>query len=224
MTDDQSGLTLGNDGLVWQRLFATMPRRFSLIFTVLAALWGAMVPVEARSFSSVVIDAGHGAHDFGCHTGSLVEKHLALDISRRLDRFLRQSGVRTIMTRTTDRFVPLDTRASIGNRNGRCLFVSVHVNEGARTEAAGIETFYFSESGRKLASLVQRQIIANANTGGNRGIKFARFRVLRMSTKPAILVETGFASNPRDRQRLRDPAYREAMAQSIGLGLLQYRR
>jgi N-acetylmuramoyl-L-alanine amidase len=48
--------------------------------------------------------------------------------------------------------------------------------------------------------------------------------VLRSSTRPAILVETGFATNSRDNQRLRNPAYREALAQSIGLGVLQFGR
>ena len=101
--------------------------------------------------------------------------------------------------------------------------MSVHVNEGARTGAAGIETFYFSESGhRLLASLVQRQIVTNANTGGNRSIDFERFRVLRMSTKPAILVETGIRLGTRETGSgfaiLRT---REAVAQGTGLGLLQ---
>jgi N-acetylmuramoyl-L-alanine amidase len=182
------------------------------------------VPAAARSFSTVVIDAGHGAHDFGCQSGTLFEKHVALDISRRLERFLQQAGVRTVMTRSNDRFVPLDTRASIGNRQGRSVFVSVHVNAAGRSGASGIETFYYNSDGHRLASLVQRQILSNTNHGGNRGVKFARFRVLRSSTRPAILVEAGFASNPRDNQRLRDPAYREAVAQSIGVGLLQFRR
>ena len=199
-----------------------VPRAFLL--SALVAVWALAWPAAARSFNTVVIDAGHGAHDFGCQNGGLFEKHVALDISRRLDRFLRNSGVRTVMTRNSDRFIPLDTRALIGNRQGRCLFVSVHVNQAGRTGASGVETFYFNAAGQRLASLVQHQILSHTNNGGNRGIKFARFRVLRSSTKPAILVETGFASNPRDNQRLRDPAYREAMAQSIGLGLLQYRR
>jgi N-acetylmuramoyl-L-alanine amidase len=129
-----------------------------------------------------------------------------------------------VMTRSTDRFIPLGTRADIGNRSGRSVFVSVHVNDARRAGASGIETFYHTSEGQKLAALVQREILRNTNHGGNRGVKFARFKVLRSSTKPAILVETGFASNRDDQQRLRDPRYREAIAQSIGIGLLNYRR
>jgi len=201
-----------------------MNRRFFLL--VCAALWVFVVgagPVSARSFSTVVIDPGHGAHDFGANRGAFFEKHIALDISRRLERFLRKNGVRTVMTRSTDRFVPLGTRADIGNRQGRCVFVSIHVNDATRSGAAGLETFYHAREGQKVAALVQREMLRNTSHGGNRGVKYARFKVLRASTKPAILVETGFASNRGDQQRLRDPRYREAIAQSIGIGLMKYR-
>ncbi len=195
-----------------------------LLVSSLFALLLCALPVQARSFSTVVIDAGHGAHDFGCQSSAMFEKHFALDISRRLERFLRQNGIRTVMTRSTDRFIPLDVRAGVGNRAGNAIFVSVHVNDCGRPGPSGVETFYYNGEGAKLAGYVQRQIMKNTNNGGNRGIKSARFKVLRSSSKPAILVETGFISNSRDRSRLRDPAYREAMAQSIGLGLLEYRR
>ncbi len=202
-----------------------MPCRAFLVLMAALVFWGAgATTAAAASFNTVVIDAGHGAHDFGANRGAFFEKHIALDISRRLERFLRKNGVRTVMTRSTDRFIPLGTRADIGNRSGRCVFVSVHVNDARRRAASGIETFYHNSEGQKLASLVQREILRNTNHGGNRGVKFARFKVLRLSKKPAILVETGFASNSEDQQRLRDPRYREAIAQSIGVGVLKYRR
>lgn len=200
-----------------------MIHRFLLCLSVVVGIWVGVEPAQARSFSTVVVDAGHGAHDFGANRGSFFEKHIALDISRRLERFLRKNGVRTVMTRSTDRFIALGTRAEIGNRAGRSVFVSVHVNDATRGSASGIETYYYGGEGQKLASLVQRELLRNTNHGGNRGVKYARFKVLRMSTKPAILVETGFASNGADQRRLRDPKYREAVAQSIGIGLLKYR-
>ncbi len=189
-----------------------------LIFLLLAGT----IPAHARSFNTVVIDAGHGAHDFGCRNGSAYEKHFALDIARRLERYLRGRGVRTVMTRSTDRFIPLGTRADIGNNYDNSIFVSVHINHATRVGASGLETFYFNSSGQRLASLVQRRLLANTNHGGDRGVKFARFKVLRASERPAILVECGFLSNPQDNRRLRDPAYREAVAQSIGQGVLRF--
>jgi N-acetylmuramoyl-L-alanine amidase len=199
--------------------------RFFLLLGVafLVMVTGA-APAAARTFNTVVIDAGHGAHDFGANRGTFFEKHIALDISRRLERFLRKQGVRTVMTRSTDRFIPLGTRSDIANQSGRCVLVSIHVNDAQRTGASGLETFYFNSEGQKLAALVQREMLRHTNHGGNRGVKFARFKVLRSTNKPAILVETGFASNPGDQQRLRDPRYREAIAQSIGIGVLNYQR
>jgi N-acetylmuramoyl-L-alanine amidase len=201
-----------------------MSRTPFLIFLIASMLPIAATTASARYFSTVVIDAGHGAHDFGCQQGYFCEKHVALDIARRLERFLRRQGFRTVMTRSGDRFVPLDTRAAIGNSAGRAVFVSIHVNHTRRSGPSGIETFYYTSEGARLAAFIQRQIIQRTNNGGNRGVKFARYRVLRSSLKPAVLVETGFISNPRDRARLYDPAYRETVAQSIGSGLQQYRR
>lgn len=198
--------------------------RFFFCFCVMVAVWAGAGTAAAGSFNTVVIDAGHGAHDFGANRGSFFEKHIALDVARRLERFLRKNGVRTVMTRSNDRFIPLGTRAGIGNRSGRSVFVSIHVNDARRRSAAGVETFYHVREGQKLAALVQREMLRNTNHGGNRGVKFARFKVLRESSRPAILVETGFASNSGDQKRLRDPRYREAIAQSIGIGLLNYRR
>jgi N-acetylmuramoyl-L-alanine amidase len=194
------------------------------IFLTISVLLIAVPDASARYFNTVVIDAGHGAHDFGCQHGYFFEKHLALDMARRLERFLRGQGFRTIMTRNSDRFVPLDVRSAIGNSAGSAVFVSIHVNDTRRSGASGIETYYYSSEGASLAGCIHRQIIQRTNNGGNRGVKFARYRVLRSSAKPAVLVESGFISNPRDSSRLHDPAYREAVARSIGLGLQQYRR
>lgn len=180
------------------------------------------ISVQARSFRTVVIDAGHGAHDFGCRNGYAYEKHFALDIARRLERYLRKRGVHTVMTRSTDRFIPLGTRAEIGNSYPNSIFVSIHINSATRVGASGVETFYFNSAGYRLANLVQQRIIANTNHGGNRGVKFARFKVLRESVRPAILVECAFITNPQDNRRLRDRAYREAVAQSIGQGILRF--
>ncbi|MGI8604100.1 MAG: N-acetylmuramoyl-L-alanine amidase family protein [Verrucomicrobiales bacterium] len=201
-----------------------MPPVFVRIILTLSAMLVAPRTAHSRYFNTVVIDAGHGAHDFGCQDRYFFEKHLALDMARRLERYMRRQGYRTVMTRANDRFVPLDQRARMANGFGRSVLVSIHVNHARRIGAAGVETYYHNRDGAVLAGYVQRQLLSRTNNGGNRGVKFARFRVLRLSARPAVLVETGFISNARDRARLRDPAYREAVARSIALGLQQYRR
>lgn len=178
---------------------------------------------RAAKFSKVVIDSGHGAQDQGARIGYIYEKHLALDVARRLERFLNDKGIKTVMTRTTDVFIPLEDRSAIANKTRDCIFVSIHFNMVDYAGPKGVETWYYNQEGLSLATYVQQMLISNLHMV-NRGAKFARFKVLRTCTKPAVLVEGGFISTQADLKRCLDPKYREALAQSIGLGLLQYRK
>jgi N-acetylmuramoyl-L-alanine amidase len=202
-------------------VFPMLRFRFCLC---LLLVWLCAGFASARSFSTVVIDPGHGAHDFGAREGYVFEKHLALDISRRLERYLRQLGLRSRMTRSGDYFIALDGRSRVSNGLGNSIFVSIHINHARNTGASGLETFYHNSAGYPLASLIQQHMLRGVNHGGNRGVKHANFRVLRTNQRPAVLVECGFLSNRTDRRRLLDPAYREGLARSIGNALLQYRR
>ncbi len=95
---------------------------------------------------TVVLDPGHGGHDTGAvgPTG-LMEKEVVLDLALRLRRLLQERlGVRVIMTRTEDVFVPLQERTAIANRARADFFLSLHVNGSAKRGAVGFETFYFT--------------------------------------------------------------------------------
>ena len=74
-----------------------------------------MVPLPS-AVQTIVIDAGHGGHDPGTQHFGLKEKHLALDIARRLSNMLQQEGFEVVMTRETDQFIPLSGRPAIANR------------------------------------------------------------------------------------------------------------
>lgn len=196
------------------------PRSLLLFF----ALLGNLIPSAwAAKFSKVVIDAGHGAQDRGAKIGYIYEKHLALDVARRLQSYLSSQGIKTALTRSTDVFIPLENRSAVANNMSDAIFVSIHFNMVSYAGPKGVETFYFNEEGRSLASFVQQRIITNLRTV-DRGAKFARFKVLRTCSKPAVLVEGGFISTEADLKRCLDPKYREGLAQSIGQGLLQYRK
>ena len=91
---------------------------------------------------TVVIDAGHGGHDAGTSHYSLKEKFLALDIAKRLRAHLEDAGLSVVMTRETDRFIPLSGRPAIANRLGADLFVSVHVNANHNRRVSGAEVYY----------------------------------------------------------------------------------
>ena len=85
-------------------------------------------PVRAGRFSRVIIDAGHGGYDNGGKIGYIFEKHLALDVALRLERYLSGKGIRTTMTRRNDTFIPLEDRAAVANKSSSAIFVSIHFN------------------------------------------------------------------------------------------------
>jgi len=178
---------------------------------------------SAKSFSYVIIDAGHGGHDKGGNHGLVYEKHLALDTALRLEYYLKQKGIRTKLTRRSDQFVTLPGRVSIGNRYRNSIFVSIHYNHVWKRDPYGLETFYYGREGKKLATHIQNDICSKLNTI-NRGAKQAKFYVLRNTKNPAVLVECGFVSNSQERSRMKQAWYRQSLAEGIGEGILKYKK
>ncbi|MBU3665788.1 MAG: N-acetylmuramoyl-L-alanine amidase [Chthoniobacterales bacterium] len=168
-------------------------------------------------FRTVVVDAGHGGIDKGARgvDGSL-EKKYTLDTAKRIERGLRSKGYRVIMTRKGDYFVPLPTRAAISNRQRGAIFVSVHYNDAPRSAPNGTETYYFNSRSYPLAAHIQREL---ARISYNRGVKTARFHVLRNNARPAVLVELGFLSNPTEARRIRSAGYRQRLADAVVRGV-----
>ena len=95
-----------------------------------------------KKLKKVVIDAGHGGHDSGCHGSSAYEKHVALAVSLKLGKLIEHyfPDVEVVYTRKTDVFVELHRRAQIANENQADLFICIHCNSGPKT-AYGAETF-----------------------------------------------------------------------------------
>jgi len=117
----------------------------------------------------------------------------------------------------------LPRRVAIGKRYSRSIFVSIHFNHAWRREASGLETFYHGSEGKKLANHVQRGITSKLSTP-NRGAKYARFYVIRNSKYPAILVEGGFVSNRKERERMKKAWFRQSLAEGIAEGILKYKQ
>jgi len=171
-------------------------------------------------FDTVVIDAGHGGHDPGARAvKGNHEKVLALDISLRVSRILRASGLRVVETRTSDYFVPLDKRVSISNRTKDSVFVSIHLNWARRSRASGVETFFYSSRSSRLAANIQREIVRPYGAK-NRGIKPGRYYVLRKNKRPAVLVELGFVSNSNENNSLQKSHIRQKLAEAVARGIL----
>ena len=174
----------------------------------------------SRSFTRVVVDAGHGGYDNGAKSRYAPhEKHLALDVAMRLQQKLRAAGFETVMTRSRDEFIALDQRARISNRQNSAIFVSVHFNYSPRSSARGSEVYYKSRPSVKIAQNILNQILAIPGTN-SRGVKTANFRVLKKATFPAVLVECGFVTNPYEGRRCASGAFREALATAIMRGIV----
>lgn len=189
----------------------------------LTAMCGLGPVANAANFRTVVIDPGHGGNDLGGHWGRVYEKHLALDTAIRLESTLKRMGYKTVLTRRSDYFISLPQRVSTGNRYKNAIFVSIHYNYTWKQQVSGLETFYYNREGQRLARYVQSSLVRLTRTV-NRNAKFARFYVLRNSKLPAILVEGGFVSNEKERNRMKSAYFRESIARGIAEGIQRYRR
>ena len=202
-----------------------------------------------HTIRGVVIDAGHGGSDNGATSRLGNEKTYTLDTAYRLAKILSDAGLKTVLTRRTDVFVDLYERAHIASLYPDYAFVSIHFNS-AMEEARGLETYCLSPRGAAstssayltrgdiqklpgndydtqnilLASMVHSEII-KLNPGdatADRGVKRARFVVIKANTIPAILVEGGFVSNHFEAARVNRSDYRQNLAQAIARGVIKF--
>jgi N-acetylmuramoyl-L-alanine amidase len=198
----------------------------------------------------IVLDPGHGGKDTGTQNTALKldEKVFALDVAKRLNTLLVQQGYTVVMTRTDDRFVELPQRAEIANKAGADLFISIHFNAvGGAPTVRGSETYFMTpqyqrSTGSAKSSPSDKELNpGNANDPWNallgyqlhasmltklesadRGLKHARFAVLRLVKCPAVLVEGGYLSNTDEAKKIATPAYRQAMAEAFAQGVRSY--
>jgi N-acetylmuramoyl-L-alanine amidase len=177
----------------------------------------------SKSFSTVVVDAGHGGKDNGAYRKfGGAEKLATLDVAKRLARKLRESDLRIVMTRSTDVFIPLEQRVAIENAQKNSIFVSIHFNDSRRRGIHGFETYYHSANSFDLAHRIQSKLMTIPHSA-NRGVHSANFRVLRLAKYPAVLVECGFLSNRLEGGEARDSEYREALADRIAEAIVEQR-
>src|SRR5213596_1920586 len=177
----------------------------------------------SKTFTTVVVDAGHGGKDSGAYRRyGPPEKMVALDVAQRLNRNLRESQLKTVMTRDSDVFIPLNDRVAIENAQKSAIFVSIHFNDSRRRGVRGVETYYHSGASFDLANGIQAKLMTIPNSK-NGGVHTANFRVLRLATCPAVLVECGYLSNRNDGSQARDSEYRELLADRIAEAIVEQR-
>src|SRR5436309_11063820 len=208
-----------------------MPRLVNRIVTIgfvallpaCASMRHAAVKNTSKTFKTVVVDAGHGGKDSGAYRRyGRPEKVVALDVAQRLNRKLRESQLRTVMTRDSDVFIELNDRVAIENAQKNAIFVSIHFNDSRRRGVRGFETYYHSGASFDLANGIQAKLMTIPNSK-NGGVHTANFRVLRNATCPAVLVECGYLSNRSEGNQARDWEYRELLADRIAEAVVEQR-
>jgi N-acetylmuramoyl-L-alanine amidase len=201
------------------------------------------------AIKTICLDPGHGGKDPGYRVGSKEEKKYTLLLAQEVRGQLTGLGFKVFFTRSSDTYVSLDTRTEVARKRDADLFISLHFNAAAELprEVRGAEIFCCTPAGATstnargegdthsvagnrndeknmlLAYQMQRSYLKNLQIE-DRGVKRARFQVLRDATMPAILIEGGFMSHPAEGKRIFDPAYRRQMARAIVDGVLAYNR
>jgi N-acetylmuramoyl-L-alanine amidase len=176
-----------------------------------------------KTFNTVVVDAGHGGKDSGAYRRyGPPEKMVALDVAQRLNRKLRESQLKTVMTRNSDVFIELNDRVAVETAQKNAVFVSIHFNDSRRRGVRGFETYYHSGASFDLANGIQGKLMTIPHSR-NGGVHTANFRVLRLATCPAVLVECGYLSNRNDGSQARDWEYRELLADRIAEAIVEQR-
>ena len=185
----------------------------------------------------IVIDPGHGGVDPGAQSSGISEKDINLDISLRLRRQLESKGCKVIMTRDsdTDFFIPgfyegrkakrvdLNHRINLAAVNNADVFISIHTNSYTKRATYGMETFYYQKSptGKFLANQIQEHI-TELQPGKKRQAKAGDYYLINQTTMPAVIVEVGFISNPRERKLLLTGDYQDSIAKGIADGIQSY--
>jgi N-acetylmuramoyl-L-alanine amidase len=198
----------------------------------------------------ICLDPGHGGKDPGNRVGSNEEKQYTLLLAQELRTQLARAGFKVTLTRGTDAFIELPTRPELAKRRSADVFVSLHFNaaDSGRASVQGAEVYCLTPVGASstnargegagaggfpgnrhndlnlfLAYQMQKALTRNL-AAEDRGVRRARFAVLRDAVMPAVLIEAGFMSHPAEGRKIFTSAYRQKMARAIVEGLLAYKR
>jgi N-acetylmuramoyl-L-alanine amidase len=159
-------------------IFNGLQKNVLRLFLLVGLLSFFQVAVSAQSgkIKTVVIDAGHGGHDPGCHGASNNEKEVCLSMALKLGNLIKERypDVKVIYTRTTDVFVELAERANIANRNNADLFICIHANAGSTT-AYGSETYVLGLHRTDAQQKVAERENASISLEDDKGAKYRSY-------------------------------------------------
>jgi N-acetylmuramoyl-L-alanine amidase len=169
----------------------------------------------------VAIDPGHGGEDPGWVLGDLCERDLAADLCARMEARLLASGLEAHLLHGPHESPEEDQRAARANDIGADLLVSLHVDGNESARAQGVSTYYFgtlrgtgSAVGEQFADLVQRELVARTDLLDCRTHP-KTWELLRLTRMPAVRIDLGYLTNPRDASALATPAFRATVAEGV---------
>jgi N-acetylmuramoyl-L-alanine amidase len=203
---------------------------------------------KSLKIKTVCLDPGHGGRDPGNQEGKYQEKKYTLLLAYELEKQLKSAGFKVVLTRPGDDFADLTNRPIVAEKKKSDLFISLHFNAASDASVKGAETYCMTPArasstnargegantgtypGNRmddknilLAWTVQKALNKALETD-DRGVRRARFAVLRQATMPAILVESAFMTNSGESKKIYDSAWRQKMAKAITEGVQEYKK
>lgn len=191
------------------------------------------------SGKTIVLDPGHGGPDGGAvGEDNTVEKDIALEVSKQLQRYLQQAGALVYLTRETDTDLAAEDTKGLSRRKSEDIrnrlefietkqadfFLTIHLNALSSERWRGAQTFYYPslDENRHLARMVQDEIRLNLENTEREALQIDGIYLLKHAETAGALVEIGFLSNVEERELLKQETYQEQMAASIYRGILRY--
>ncbi|WP_405098480.1 N-acetylmuramoyl-L-alanine amidase CwlD [Oceanobacillus sp. FSL H7-0719] len=191
------------------------------------------------SGKTIVLDPGHGGPDGGAvGSDNTVEKDIALQVAKQLQRYLQQAGALVYLTREKDEDLAAEETKGLARRKSEDIrerliyiekknadfFLTIHLNALPSDRWRGAQTFYYPkfDENRHLAEMVQAEIRRNMENTNREALEINGIYLLKHAETPGALVEIGFLSNVEERELLKREEYQESMAASIYQGVLRY--
>lgn len=206
---------------------------------------------QGKTVRTICLDPGHGGKEPGQKAGNRLEKTYTLALALEVRSRLVQQGYNVILTRRDDSYVDHPDRTAMAKKAGADLFISLHYNASpdSGSDANGMEVYAMTPEGARstnvsadvgslrawagnesdlhnvlLAYQLQRSLLKRLPGSEDRGVRRARFLVLRLAEMPAVLIEGGFMSNASDARWIYSETGRKKMAQAIVEGINNYKR
>jgi N-acetylmuramoyl-L-alanine amidase len=176
------------------------------------------LPLEGKT---IVLDPGHGGKDVGS-TGShgTYEKDVTLLTALNVRSKLVEQGANVLMTRDADTSISLEDRTELAQTENADLFLSIHFDAFESGDVHGMTTYYTKLQDEELAEHIHDELIRNDTGMKDRGVSIGDYHVLRENTKPAVLLELGYMSNPDDEARMQSELFQEQVSTNIVSGVM----